>query len=223
MEADFAPQRISIVSWYNRCIQSFDQLGTKLLSEDREFFDQTTVSQAALQNELGRFKVWAGNSGAHRTGRVSLDYRLREALQVHGKVTDLLSDLNRALGEGTQGPIKKAQSTFTNKVQQSHLSRRKRSHGIRCPRPRLQILRIQLSATILRAHQMSKKSCHPPPSSNTPSRTSHTSLPVYSDSLLLCNSRRLVIGSGNMRPSMSLTMSSMFNTPWTNCHTHHVT
>lgn len=36
----------------------------------------------ALQNEFGRYKVWAGNVGAAhqgRTYRISLDYRLKDA------------------------------------------------------------------------------------------------------------------------------------------------
>lgn len=105
MERTFVAPRIkSIVSCYNLCIQSFDRLAKTLLSQDQGFFDQ----RVALRDELGRFRVWAGNSGAHRTGRVSLDHRLREALHVHGKVTNLLDDLDRALEEGAYGDVMKA-------------------------------------------------------------------------------------------------------------------
>ena len=46
-----------------------------------------------LLDELGRFKAWADNIGAHRSGRVSLDRRLGEASHVREKVTMLLGDL----------------------------------------------------------------------------------------------------------------------------------
>jgi len=101
MESNVVPEVRSIVSCYGLCIQSFDRLGAILLSGGQELVDQRT----ALRDELGRFKVWAGNSGAHRIGRVSLDHQLREALHVHGKVTDLLTDLNRALEKGTSGAM----------------------------------------------------------------------------------------------------------------------
>lgn len=53
-----------------------------------------------VAEELGRFRVWAGNTGAHRTGRVSLDYRLREASHIHNQVAKLLTDLLTDLEKG---------------------------------------------------------------------------------------------------------------------------
>ncbi|KAF8249169.1 hypothetical protein K440DRAFT_660426 [Wilcoxina mikolae CBS 423.85] len=98
MESDAAPVRQSIASLCNLCIQSFNQLSKLLSSSDYKFADQ--LSQAALEDELGRFRVWVGNSGAHRSGRVSLDHRLREASHVHAKLAELLWDLKKALDEG---------------------------------------------------------------------------------------------------------------------------
>lgn len=89
---------ISIASWCGVCTRLFDQLCDLLRAPDSEFSGQ--ISLVALQDELGRFRVWAGNVGAHQSGRTSLDHRLREASQVHKQVTDLLSDLGRALQEG---------------------------------------------------------------------------------------------------------------------------
>lgn len=54
-----------------------------------------------LQEKLVE-KADSFHQGAHRTGRVSLDYKLREASHVHAKVIDLLTDLNRSLQEGTK-------------------------------------------------------------------------------------------------------------------------
>lgn len=88
----------SIASWYGVCIRSFDRLCNLLRVSESEFSGQ--ISLLALQDEIGRFRVWAGNVGAHQGGRTSLDHRLREASQVYGQVTELLSDLSRALQEG---------------------------------------------------------------------------------------------------------------------------
>lgn len=88
----------SIASWYGVCIESFGRLCDLLRVSESEFSSQ--ISLLALQNEIGRFRVWAGNVGAHRGGRTSLDHRLREASQVHEQVTKLLSDLGGALQEG---------------------------------------------------------------------------------------------------------------------------
>ena len=83
--------KVRIASQYERCKNSFN-----LLLEDLN--DQTIAER--LLNEFGRFRVWAGNSGAHRTGRVSLDHRLREAPHLHEELTKLLRELNGDLEEG---------------------------------------------------------------------------------------------------------------------------
>jgi len=57
-------------------------------------------TQVSLREQIGRFKLWAGNSGAHRSGRMSLDYRMREALHIHSQVVQLLEDMEHALKEG---------------------------------------------------------------------------------------------------------------------------
>lgn len=88
----------SIASAYSVCIQSFSRLCSLLQVPSCEFSEQ--ISLLALQDELGRLRVWAGNAGAHRTGRISLDHRLREASHIHGKVIELLQDLDGALKEG---------------------------------------------------------------------------------------------------------------------------
>jgi hypothetical protein len=88
----------SIASLYDVCVNSFNQLFDLLQEPDCDFLSQ--LSATALEEELGRFRVWAGNSGAHQKGRVSLDHKLREASRVHKMVRDLLGDLDDALNEG---------------------------------------------------------------------------------------------------------------------------
>lgn len=89
---------LSIASLYGVCVSSFNQLFNLLQEPDCDFLGQ--LSETDLEEELGRFRVWAGNSGAHQNGRVSLDHKLREAHNVHQTVRDLLGDLDDALKEG---------------------------------------------------------------------------------------------------------------------------
>lgn len=88
----------SIASLYNLSIRSFDRLCGLLVQSPTEFSSQLT--QLTVQDEIGRFRVWAGNVGAHRTGRLSLDHKLREASKIHGKVAELLLEMNSELQEG---------------------------------------------------------------------------------------------------------------------------
>jgi hypothetical protein len=47
----------------------------------------------AWQDELGRFRMWAANIGAHQKGQSSLDFRLRDASHIHQQIIKLLDDL----------------------------------------------------------------------------------------------------------------------------------
>ena len=80
------------------CGESFSLLLTLLMNPDTADSYQTTLP--LLQHEWGRLRVWAGNTAAHRRGRVSLDYRLREATHMRQRAIDLLDDLNSSLQEG---------------------------------------------------------------------------------------------------------------------------
>lgn len=81
------------------CIRSFERLIAILSDRDSLWDGETSLSVA--QDELGRFRVWAGNIGGLQQGSKSssLDYRLREAPQVKGQVMRLLDDLNDSLHE----------------------------------------------------------------------------------------------------------------------------
>ncbi|KAG5807197.1 hypothetical protein H9Q74_007891 [Fusarium xylarioides] len=50
-----------------------------------------------LENENIRFKMWAGNLGAHQSGPASLDHRLREAPHIQEQVIYLLRDISESL------------------------------------------------------------------------------------------------------------------------------
>ncbi|KAF8544190.1 hypothetical protein BDD12DRAFT_648095, partial [Trichophaea hybrida] len=52
-----------------------------------------------LQSEHIRFKKWAQNAGAHRSDRLSLEYRLREASRLKEEVMNIMGELNDTLSE----------------------------------------------------------------------------------------------------------------------------
>ncbi|KAH7372041.1 hypothetical protein BKA66DRAFT_180037 [Pyrenochaeta sp. MPI-SDFR-AT-0127] len=55
------------------------------------------VSPESIHDEFSRFKLWAGNIAAHRKGRRSLEYRLRDAAHLKTQTLNLLSALSEAL------------------------------------------------------------------------------------------------------------------------------
>lgn len=55
------------------------------------------IERTTIEDEYGRFRVWSGNISAHRTGRRSLEYRLRDSSNLQATVTGLLEDLQDAL------------------------------------------------------------------------------------------------------------------------------
>jgi hypothetical protein len=54
-----------------------------------------------IKDELSRFRLWSGNVGAHRRGRGSLDYKLREASHIRDQVVNLLQEMQFVLQEST--------------------------------------------------------------------------------------------------------------------------
>ena len=90
---------------YRQTLKSFVQLislyedGRPIKPHVSEGADSTALCEK-LRDECGRFRVWAENVGAHRTGRMSLDHRLREATRVKTVVVDLLESMRTTLQEG---------------------------------------------------------------------------------------------------------------------------
>lgn len=78
------------------CLTAFKTLESHLKSRDDL---QSLVSSHELSDELGRFKVWAGNIGALQSGPSSLDSRLKDASHVREAIVRLLQDLSQALSE----------------------------------------------------------------------------------------------------------------------------
>jgi len=72
-----------------------------LLCDELEKANRSELSCVAIEDELGRFRIWASNIGALTTGKASLDYRLRDAEYLHRNVKSLLEDLIESLIEGS--------------------------------------------------------------------------------------------------------------------------
>ncbi len=72
------------------CVKTFEAL---ILKESA--WNEGEIHIFEVQNELHRFKVWAGNIRAHQAGRSSLDYRLRDASHLKTQVLRLLQSLSR--------------------------------------------------------------------------------------------------------------------------------
>lgn len=83
-----------------KCRELFGSVCTILSTLDGKYSDQ--VSLPTVQDEFGRFRIWLGNTSGHRSGRVSLDYRLRESKSMRQTVVDFLHDLESNLQDGGQ-------------------------------------------------------------------------------------------------------------------------
>lgn len=85
----------------NQCITLFNQIYLLLNQPDQLY--QEDISSQDIQDEFGRFKVWAENIGAlqPRDLRSSLEYRLRDASRTRMQVQQFLDDLRESLAEGT--------------------------------------------------------------------------------------------------------------------------
>lgn len=92
------------------CLQAFDVLSGTISTieaeNDRGHHDTVYDSPsqvlclATANDQVARFKIWAGNIGAHQKGRDSLDYRLREASHIRVQTVRLLGDLWETLQDG---------------------------------------------------------------------------------------------------------------------------
>ncbi|RYP19184.1 hypothetical protein DL765_003499 [Monosporascus sp. GIB2] len=91
------PAPSSIADRVVQCLGGFESIASAhpgmQLDESREKII------TAINDELARFKLWSGNIGAHRAGRSSLDYRLRDSSRLREQVAKLLDELTQSLDE----------------------------------------------------------------------------------------------------------------------------
>ena len=80
------------------CQRHFEQFNDTLVGNTNE--GKYPLFSTELEDELGRFRLWANNIGAASTGRRSLDYRLRDEKYLFQNVRSLLKDLKNTLSDG---------------------------------------------------------------------------------------------------------------------------
>ena len=91
----------SIASRVATCLKDFRNLHDALEENTPQEFEVASLLKGLLADNIGRFKVWAANVGAHQFARKSsLDYRLKDAPQIKNSVVRLLDDLSGMLLEG---------------------------------------------------------------------------------------------------------------------------
>lgn len=61
--------------------------------------------RSELENELGRFKIWAGNLGVFAPGRASADYRLRDDADVREVLIQMLNRLRQSTKQAMDPPV----------------------------------------------------------------------------------------------------------------------
>jgi hypothetical protein len=89
-----------VATHVHRCLVGFQEVSESLTQA--EPYVRTKISPWVINDELGRFRLWCGNVGAHRRGRGSLDYKLREASHIRDQVIELLQSLVSVLGEANE-------------------------------------------------------------------------------------------------------------------------
>jgi hypothetical protein len=89
---------MSIANNVVKCLQTF----RTALIETSTTADggASTLIHNKIENENARFKLWAGNVGAHHKGRRSLEYRLRDSSALHSQVVLLIESLIGNIAEG---------------------------------------------------------------------------------------------------------------------------
>ena len=92
-----------IFTWSKTCLSNFGELTKSLNAEGNAFLLQ--LSPLAVENEVGRFKVWAANVGAFDTGRSSLDTRLKDAVSISTHILSLLDYLKDSICRGQMIPL----------------------------------------------------------------------------------------------------------------------
>jgi hypothetical protein len=85
----------SIATHVHGCLEAFQTICESLANAELNI--KRKLQLGSLSDNLGRFRLWVGNIGAHRKGRSSLDYRLREASHIRLRVIELLQNLKAVL------------------------------------------------------------------------------------------------------------------------------
>ena len=79
------------------CLEKFKGIVALLKAGSSVDVDERSIS--LWEDELGRFRIWTANIGAHRQDSSSLNYRLRDDSRIRNRLSDLLFQLQELLQE----------------------------------------------------------------------------------------------------------------------------
>jgi hypothetical protein len=95
-----AAEHGSIATLVRTCVEGFERTCKALAEAEPNVQDK--LPSEYLSECFGRFRVWAGNCGAHRRGPASLEYKLREASHIRNMVLSQLLKLQIELSEALE-------------------------------------------------------------------------------------------------------------------------
>jgi len=110
---------VLISNSHEKCFFAFQDLLDALQRPARDLGDQVRAND--VQEEFGKYKIWAGNVGAAHSGKryeISLDYRLREASFLAHQVLKLLKTLIDKL-ENASSLVRGGRKPFEEYVERS--------------------------------------------------------------------------------------------------------
>lgn len=140
---------------HDKCSRAFGTL-LRASSTHKRFSEQ--LPHHALIDLYGRFNIWAGNIGAGKRGRASLDYRLREAAYIKESIVQILRSLTESAHEGLLArPFALPVSDGMYYIQQTPLSRASGHHmtkRLQIPTPRIRIVQASRVLSKMQATDM---------------------------------------------------------------------
>ena len=92
-----AEETLKIASLCFECQTRYKEFSETLSKTD----EGMVPSSVSVRNELGRFRIWARDGGAMRTGKHSLESKLRDVEFLYQGIAMLLEDLRESLTEGS--------------------------------------------------------------------------------------------------------------------------
>ena len=114
------PASLTTAGLVESCLKKFDTLIGVIAASDA-VDGQALLAVAPWEDERGRLRIWSANIGAHRKGKSSLDYRVRDDSDIRNQVVDLLQGLHnrlysaeKLLVEGEDSGSESFQETFVD-------------------------------------------------------------------------------------------------------------
>lgn len=111
------PIMVKIAELFRQCLDRLNEVA----NSDSISSLENEVPVHAWTDELGRFRVWAANIGAHQQGLSSLDYRLRDASHIQSQISRLLTALEESLidlDDLTSGGSEDADGPFDEQMEE---------------------------------------------------------------------------------------------------------